>query len=237
MFDDEQAIVRIDMSEYMEKHSVARMIGAPPGYVGYEEGGYLTEAVRRRPYSVVLFDEIEKAHPDVFNIMLQILEDGRLTDGHGRTVNFRNTIIIMTSNIGGEFVQNFTMNEEERKLRTLEALRATFRPEFLNRVDDIVFFRSLSISDIERIIEIQIDRLQERLKDRKLTLELTDRAKRYIIKVGYSPVYGARPLRRAIQKIVQDALAIKLLEGAFQEGDYIVVDITDEGEVIFSKKQ
>nr|MBP9021446.1 AAA family ATPase [Syntrophobacterales bacterium] len=207
------------------------------GYVGYEEGGYLTEAVRRRPYSVVLFDEIEKAHPDVFNIMLQILEDGRLTDGHGRTVNFRNTIIIMTSNIGGEFVQNFTMNEEERKLRTLEALRATFRPEFLNRVDDIVFFRSLSISDIERIIEIQIDRLQERLKDRKLTLELTDRAKRYIIKVGYSPVYGARPLRRAIQKIVQDALAIKLLEGAFQEGDYIVVDITDEGEVIFSKKQ
>jgi ATP-dependent Clp protease ATP-binding subunit ClpB len=221
----------------MEKHSVARMIGAPPGYVGYEEGGYLTEAVRRRPYSVVLFDEIEKAHPDVFNIMLQILEDGRLTDGHGRTVNFRNTIIIMTSNIGGEFVQNFTMNEEERKLRTLEALRATFRPEFLNRVDDIVFFRSLSISDIERIIEIQIDRLQERLKDRKLTLELTDRAKRYIIKVGYSPVYGARPLRRAIQKIVQDALAIKLLEGAFQEGDYIVVDITDEGEVIFSKKQ
>jgi len=175
MFDDEQAIVRIDMSEYMEKHSVARMIGAPPGYVGYEEGGYLTEAVRRRPYSVVLFDEIEKAHPDVFNIMLQILEDGRLTDGHGRTVNFRNTIIIMTSNIGGEFVQNFTMNEEERKLRTLEALRATFRPEFLNRVDDIVFFRSLSISDIERIIEIQIDRLQERLKDRKLTLELTDR--------------------------------------------------------------
>ncbi len=237
MFDDEQAIVRIDMSEYMEKHSVARMIGAPPGYVGYEEGGYLTEAVRRRPYSVVLFDEIEKAHPDVFNIMLQILEDGRLTDGHGRTVNFRNTIIIMTSNIGGEFVQNFTMNEEERKLRTLEALRATFRPEFLNRVDDIVFFRSLSISDIERIIEIQIDRLQKRLEDRKLTLELTDRAKRYIIKVGYSPVYGARPLRRAIQKIVQDALAIKLLEGAFQEGDYIVVDITDEGEVIFSKKQ
>ncbi|HRR41163.1 MAG TPA: ATP-dependent chaperone ClpB, partial [Syntrophales bacterium] len=237
MFDDEQAIVRIDMSEYMEKHSVARMIGAPPGYVGYEEGGYLTEAVRRRPYSVVLFDEIEKAHPDVFNIMLQILEDGRLTDGHGRTVNFRNTIIIMTSNIGGEFVQNFTMSEEERKLRTLEALRATFRPEFLNRVDDIVFFRSLSISDIERIIEIQIDRLQKRLEDRKLTLELTDRAKRYIIKVGYSPVYGARPLRRAIQKIVQDALAIKLLEGAFQEGDYIVVDITDEGEVIFSKKQ
>jgi len=233
MFDDEQAMVRIDMSEFMEKHSVSRLIGAPPGYVGYDEGGYLTEAVRRKPYTVLLFDEIEKAHPDVFNVLLQILDDGRLTDGHGRTVNFKNTIVIMTSNIGGEFVHNFSMSEEERRLRTMDVLRTTFRPEFLNRIDDIVFFRSLTISDIDRIIEIQLGLLQKRLEDRKLSLELTESAKKYITKVGYSSVYGARPLKRALQKIIQDSLALKLLEGAFKEGDHILVDVTKEGDVVF----
>ncbi len=233
MFDDEQAMVRIDMSEFMEKHSVSRLIGAPPGYVGYDEGGYLTEAVRRKPYTVLLFDEIEKAHPDVFNVLLQILDDGRLTDGHGRTVNFKNAIVIMTSNIGGEFVHNFSMSEEERRLRTMDVLRTTFRPEFLNRIDDIVFFRSLTISDIDRIIEIQLGLLQKRLEERKLSLELTESAKKYITKVGYSSVYGARPLKRALQKIIQDSLALKLLEGAFKEGDHVLVDVTKEGDVVF----
>jgi len=233
MFDDEQAMVRIDMSEFMEKHSVSRLIGAPPGYVGYDEGGYLTEAVRRKPYTVLLFDEIEKAHPDVFNVLLQILDDGRLTDGHGRTVNFKNTIVIMTSNIGGEFVHNFSMSEEERRLRTMDVLRTTFRPEFLNRIDDIVFFRSLTISDIGRIIDIQLGLLQKRLEDRKLSLELTESAKKYMTKVGYSSVYGARPLKRALQKIIQDNLALKILEGAFKEGDHILVDVTREGDVVF----
>ena len=236
MFNDEQAMIRIDMSEYMEKHSVARMIGAPPGYVGYEEGGFLTESVRRKPYSVLLFDEIEKAHPDVFNVLLQILEDGRLTDGHGRTVNFKNTIIIMTSNIGSEWTQNFSMGDEERRIRILDALRTAFRPEFLNRIDDIIIFRSLTISDIDRIINIQIALLKKRLEEKRLTIELTDQAKQYISKVGYSPTYGARPLRRTLQKIVQDGLAIKLLEGAFEEGDHIVVDINSKGEVVFEKK-
>ncbi|MDD5232904.1 MAG: ATP-dependent chaperone ClpB [Syntrophales bacterium] len=235
MFNDEQAMIRIDMSEYMEKHSVARLIGAPPGYVGYEEGGFLTESVRRKPYSVLLFDEIEKAHPDVFNILLQILEDGRLTDGHGRTVNFKNTIVIMTSNIGSEWIQNFAIGEEERRLRTLDALRSTFRPEFLNRVDDIIIFRSLTISDIDRIINIQIGLLQKRLSEKGITLELTEKAKNYISKVGYSPSYGARPLRRSLQKLVQDNLAMKLLEGTFGDGDRVIVDINDRGEVEFRK--
>jgi len=201
--------------------------------VGYDEGGYLTEAVRRKPYTVLLFDEIEKAHPDVFNVLLQILDDGRLTDGHGRTVNFKNTIVIMTSNIGGEFVHNFSMSEEERRLRTMDVLRTTFRPEFLNRIDDIVFFRSLTISDIGRIIDIQLGLLQKRLEDRKLSLELTESAKKYMTKVGYSSVYGARPLKRALQKIIQDNLALKILEGAFKEGDHILVDVTREGDVVF----
>ncbi|MDD2671787.1 MAG: ATP-dependent chaperone ClpB [Syntrophales bacterium] len=235
MFNDEQAMIRIDMSEYMEKHSVARLIGAPPGYDGYEEGGFLTESVRRKPYSVLLFDEIEKAHPDVFNILLQILEDGRLTDGHGRTVNFKNTIVIMTSNIGSEWIQNFAIGEEERRLRTLDALRSTFRPEFLNRVDDIIIFRSLTISDIDRIINIQIGLLQKRLSEKGITLELTEKAKNYISKVGYSPSYGARPLRRSLQKLVQDNLAMKLLEGTFGDGDRVIVDINDRGEVEFRK--
>ena len=235
MFNDEHAMVRIDMSEYMEKHSVARLIGAPPGYVGYEEGGYLTESIRRRPYAVILFDEIEKAHQDVFNVMLQILDDGRLTDGHGRTVNFRNTILIMTSNIGGEWVSNFTMSEEERRVKTLETLRSLFRPEFLNRIDDIIFFRSLTINDIDNIINIQIGLLQKRLAGRKLTIELTDNAKKYISKAGYSPVYGARPLKRALQKIIEDKLAMKLLDGTLAEGDHVFVDVSSAGEVVIAK--
>ena len=236
MFDDEQAMVRIDMSEFMEKHSVSRLIGAPPGYVGYEEGGYLTEAVRRKPYSVLLFDEIEKAHQDVFNIMLQILDDGRLTDGHGRTVDFKNTIVIMTSNVGSQWIQEFALGEEERQERTMESLRATFRPEFLNRIDDIINFRSLTMSDIDIIIDIQMSLLQKRLQDRKLTIELTARAKNHIAQLGYSPTYGARPLKRAIQKNIEDELAMKILEGDFAEGDVLVVDVTDDGTIIFNKR-
>jgi ATP-dependent Clp protease ATP-binding subunit ClpB len=235
MFDNEQAMIRIDMSEYMEKHSVARLIGAPPGYVGYDEGGYLTEAIRRRPYTVVLFDEIEKAHVDVFNILLQILDDGRLTDGHGRTVDFKNTIVIMTSNIGSQWTQDMTMNDEERRARTMEALRSTFRPEFLNRIDDIITFRSLTINDIDKIIDIQINLIQKRLKDRKLTIELTENAKNYIAKTGYSPVYGARPLKRALQKLLLDNLAMGILEGKFAEGEHIIVDAKENGEMIFKK--
>lgn len=236
MFDNEQAMIRIDMSEYMEKHSVARLIGAPPGYVGYDEGGYLTEAVRRRPYTVVLFDEIEKAHMDVFNILLQILDDGRLTDGHGRTVDFKNTIVIMTSNIGGHLIHESALSDEEKRTRTMDLLRSTFRPEFLNRIDDIVTFRSLTIHDIDRIIDIQIDLIQKRLKERKLTLELTENAKKYIANTGYSLVYGARPLKRALQKLLLDNLSLKILEGTFTEGDHIIVDATDSGEMIFEKR-
>ncbi len=236
MFDNEQAMIRIDMSEYMEKHSVARLIGAPPGYVGYDEGGYLTEAVRRRPYSVLLFDEIEKAHPDVFNILLQILDDGRLTDGHGRTVDYKNTIVIMTSNIGGHWIQEPSISDEEKRERTMEALKAAFRPEFLNRIDDIITFRSLGMSDIDRIIGIQIGLIEKRLKERKLSLELTEEAKNYIAHAGYSPVYGARPLKRALQKLILDNLAMKILEGTFAEGDHILVDSTDSGEMVFKKK-
>jgi ATP-dependent Clp protease ATP-binding subunit ClpB len=236
MFDNEQAMIRIDMSEYMEKHSVARLIGAPPGYVGYDEGGYLTEAVRRRAYTVVLFDEIEKAHADVFNILLQILDDGRLTDGHGRTVDFKNTIVIMTSNIGGQWIHDLSLSEEDRRARTLDSLRATFRPEFLNRIDDIVMFRSLTMGDIDRIIDIQIGLIRKRLKERKLTLELTENAKNYIAKSGYSPVYGARPLKRTLQKLLLDNLALRMLEGTFSEGDHIIVDAKDSGEMIFEKR-
>src|SRR3989339_1439872 len=227
IFDSEQAMVRIDMSEYMEKHAVSRLIGAPPGYVGYDEGGYLTEAVRRRPYSVLLFDEIEKAHPDVFNILLQILDDGRMADGHGRTVDFKNTIAVMTSNIGGQWLQDPSLGEGERRDRTMEALRATFKPEFINRIDDIVIFRSLAMEDIEKIIDIQLGLIRKRLQERKLTLELTEAAKAYISKEGYSPVYGARPLKRVLQKQILDTLAMNLLEGSFVEGDRIVIDSND----------
>ncbi|MCG6535427.1 MAG: AAA family ATPase, partial [Syntrophales bacterium LBB04] len=227
MFDNEQAMVRIDMSEYMEKHSVARMIGAPPGYVGYDEGGHLTEAVRRRPYAVVLFDEIEKAHPDVFNILLQILDDGRLTDGHGRTVDIKNTILIMTSNIGGHIIQDPSLDDEEKHNQTLEIMRATFKPEFLNRIDDIIIFRSLSKEDIYQIIDIQIASLQKRLAERKLTIELTDSAKQYIADNGFSEIYGARPLKRTLQKMILDNLSLQLLAGSFGEGDKIVADLQD----------
>ena len=235
MFDSEQAMIRIDMSEFMEKHSVARLIGAPPGYVGYDEGGYLTEAVRRRPYSVLLFDEIEKAHPDVFNILLQILDDGRLTDGHGRTVDFKNTIAIMTSNIGGQWIQDPSLSEDERRERTMELLRDTFKPEFLNRIDDIIIFRALTMDAIERIIDIQIGLIRKRLQERKLILELTEGAKNYIAREGYSPVYGARPLKRALQKQILDNLAMKLLEGTFAEGDQIVIDY-DGDQLTFHKR-
>ncbi len=227
MFDSEGAMIRIDMSEFMEKHSVARLIGAPPGYVGYDEGGFLTEAVRRKPYCVLLFDEIEKAHPDVFNILLQILDDGRLTDGHGRTVDFKNTIAIMTSNIGGSAIQDPLLSEEEKTDRTMETLRATFRPEFLNRIDDIIIFHSLRMEDIERIIDIQLGLIRTRLQERKITVELTEKAKDYIARQGYSPVYGARPLKRVLQKEILDRLAMELLEGKFAEGDGIVIDYDD----------
>ena len=234
MFDNEQAMIRIDMSEFMEKHSVARLIGAPPGYVGYDEGGFLTEAVRRRPYAVLLFDEIEKAHPDVFNILLQILDDGRLTDGHGRTVDFKNTIAIMTSNVGSQWIQDPGLAEEDRRERTLEALRHTFKPEFLNRIDDTIIFRALTMEDIERIIEIQLGLIRKRLEERKLSLELTENAKQYIARAGYSPVYGARPLKRVLQKQILDPLALNLLDGTFAEGDHITIDQKD-GRVVFSK--
>jgi len=236
MFDDEQNMIRIDMTEFMEKHSVARLIGAPPGYVGYEEGGYLTESIRRKPYSVILFDEIEKAHPDVFNILLQILDDGRLTDGQGRTVDFKNTIVIMTSNLGGQWITDPSMSEGDRKIRILDTLRTTFKPEFLNRIDDIIVFRSLTISDINRIIDIQIRLLNRRLSEKKLSLELTDEAKKQLSKAGYSATYGARPLKRSIQKMILDPLAVKLLEGGFAEGEHIMVDITPVSEVFFSRK-
>lgn len=235
MFDNEHAMIRIDMSEYMEKHAVARLVGAPPGYVGYEEGGYLTEAVRRKPYSVLLFDEIEKAHPDVFNILLQILDDGRLTDGQGRTVDFKNTVVIMTSNVGSQWIQDPSLDDEERKNRAMEALRATFKPEFLNRIDDIIVFHALSLEDIHQIVDIQLGLIDKRLKDRKLSIELTPEAKKYIAEVSYSPVYGARPLKRSLQKMLLDRLALDILEGKFSEGDQIVVDVS-EGEIIFRKK-
>ena len=225
LFDDERAIVRLDMSEYMEKHSVARMIGAPPGYVGYEEGGQLTEQVRRRPYSVVLLDEIEKAHPDVFNVLLQILEDGRLTDGQGRTVDFRNAVIIMTSNVGSSAI--FELAEKDfKKARELAmaALREIFRPEFLNRIDDIVLFRPLGKDQIDRIIDMQIRHLTEKLAERQLTLKLTPEARTLLFREGYDPAYGARPLRRAIQRLIQDPLAMKLLDGEVHPGDMVVAD-------------
>jgi len=235
MFDNEQAMIRVDMSEFMERHSVSRLIGAPPGYVGYDEGGYLTEAVRRKPYSVILFDEIEKAHQDVFNILLQILDDGRLTDGHGRTVDFKNAIIIMTSNIGSQWMQDLSLGEEERQKKTMELLRTTFRPEFLNRIDDIITFRVLTIEDIRGIIGIQIGLIQKRLRDRKINLELTDKTREYISEEGYSPVYGARPLKRALQRIIEDNLATKILEGEITEGDDIVADMDASGEIVFHK--
>jgi ATP-dependent Clp protease ATP-binding subunit ClpB len=237
LFDDEHAMVRIDMSEFMEKHSVSRLIGAPPGYVGYEEGGTLTEAVRRRPYSVVLFDEIEKAHPDVFNVLLQILDDGRLTDGQGRTVDFKNAVLIMTSNIGSQFIVELGENDRaEMERRVTEALRAHFKPEFLNRVDETVIFRQLGRAEISRIVEIQLVRVQKLLADRRIDLTFTDEAKKLLAEKGYDPHYGARPLKRVIQRMVQDPLAMKILEGAFPEGSKIVADARVSGEAIEFRK-
>jgi ATP-dependent Clp protease ATP-binding subunit ClpB len=234
LFDDEQAMVRIDMSEYMEKHSVARLIGAPPGYVGYEEGGFLTEAVRRRPYSIVLMDEIEKAHPEVFNILLQILDDGRLTDGHGRTVDFKNTVVIMTSNIGSQWIAELGEKDyEEMRRRVMDAVKAHFKPEFINRIDELIIFHGLGIEQIKAIVEIQMKKLQQRLLERKIQLNLTDKAKEWIAKVGFDPAYGARPLKRVIQKEIQDNLALKLLEGKFKEGDTVTVDVDGKKGLIF----
>jgi len=245
LFDDDKAMVRVDMSEYMEKHAVARMVGAPPGYVGYDEGGQLTEHVRRRPYSVVLFDEIEKAHSDVFNMLLQILDDGRLTDGQGRTVSFANTVVVMTSNIGTTLVEKNTIGfsvhardsrSEETRKRLLDALRLHFRPEFLNRIDDIIVFNTLSRENLARIIDIQLERVANLLRDRKLALEVTSAAKDKIIEEGYDPQFGARPMRRAIQRLVQDPLALKLLAGEFSEGETVVVDLSPMGVIEFGKK-
>jgi ATP-dependent Clp protease ATP-binding subunit ClpB len=230
LFDDEAAMIRIDMSEYMEKHTVSRLVGAPPGYVGYDEGGQLTEAVRRRPYSVLLFDEIEKAHQDVFNILLQLLDDGRLTDGHGRTVDFRNTVVIMTSNIAGQIILSFKgQNYERMKEQAMEALRQHFRPEFLNRVDEIVVFHTLNKEELRKIVDIQIERLRKRLEERKIELELTDKARDYFAEHGYDPVYGARPLRRMIQRELETAIGRKLLAGEIRNGSHVVVDAGARG--------
>jgi len=235
IFDSEQAMVRIDMSEFMEKHSVARLIGAPPGYVGYEEGGYLTEAVRRRPYSVVLFDEIEKAHPEVFNVLLQILDDGRMTDGQGRTVDFKNTLVIMTSNIGSQWIQETAaISREEMEKRVTEALRAHFKPEFLNRIDETIIFQNLTPEQITEIVAIQIKKLGSRLAGRNIELSLSDAAISLIAEKGYDPVYGARPLKRLIQQVIENPLSMEILKGNITEG--VRLSGEAEGDQIVFKK-
>jgi ATP-dependent Clp protease ATP-binding subunit ClpB len=240
LFDDEAAFVRLDMSEFMEQHSVARLIGAPPGYVGYEEGGRLTEAVHRRPYSVVLFDEVEKAHPDVFNVLLQVLDDGRLTDGHGRTVDFRNTIIAMTSNIGSATIQQLSEQgaiDIEIESRVREELKQYFRPEFLNRISEVVVFHRLSEEDLARIVDIQVSYLQKRLADRRITIHLTDAAKHRLARTGYDPVYGARPLKRLIQQEIENPLARRLLAGEYVDGDHVEIDASGGEGFLFSKME
>jgi ATP-dependent Clp protease ATP-binding subunit ClpB len=237
LFDDENAMVRIDMSEYMERHAVARLIGAPPGYVGYEEGGQLTEAVRRRPYAVILFDEIEKAHPEVFNVMLQVLDDGRLTDSKGRVVDFKNTVIIMTSNVGSQYIHEYQKGvkspaqEEEMRRKVEEELHRHFRPEFLNRIDDVIIFHALEMTHIKRIIEIQLKRLAKLISDRGLAIEISERAKDHLAHEGYDPAFGARPLKRALQREIIDPLAVRLLEGKFKQGDTVFVNMTDNGKL------
>ena len=231
LFDTEDSMVRIDMSEYMEKHSVSRLVGAPPGYVGYEEGGQLTEAVRRRPYAVILFDEIEKAHPDVFNIMLQILDDGRVTDSQGRTIDFKNSIIIMTSNVGSQFILDIAGDDskyDEMRDRVMESMRSSFRPEFLNRIDEIVIFHALRRDELRRIVKLQVQRLEQRLSDRRMTLKIADAALDFIAEVGYDPVYGARPLKRIIQRQLETQIAKGILRGDYADGDTIFVDIENE---------
>ncbi len=238
LFDDDQAIVRIDMSEYQERHTVARLIGAPPGYVGYEEGGQLTEAIRRRPYSIVLFDEIEKAHSDVFNILLQVLDDGRLTDGQGRTVDFRNTVIIMTSNLGSQFIQQYSSSDYAgMRAMVMATLKENFKPEFLNRIDEIIIYHTLPLEQIKHIVSLQIKGLQARLAERNLSLEVTSKASEYLAREGYDPAYGARPLKRTLQKKVQDPLALMLLQGKFSEGEAVVVDLAMNGDSLVIKKK
>ncbi|MEU9856954.1 AAA family ATPase, partial [Streptomyces sp. NPDC047974] len=232
LFDDERAMVRIDMSEYGEKHSVARLVGAPPGYVGYEEGGQLTEAVRRRPYSVVLLDEVEKAHPEVFDVLLQVLDDGRLTDGQGRTVDFRNTILILTSNLGSQYLVDPLTGDEEKKQQVLEVVRASFKPEFLNRLDDLVVFSALDRAELGRIARLQIDRLAKRLADRRLTLEVTPEALEWLAEEGNDPAYGARPLRRLIQTAIGDRLAKEILAGEVRDGDTVRVDRFEDDLIV-----
>jgi ATP-dependent Clp protease ATP-binding subunit ClpB len=236
LFDTEDALVRIDMSEYMEKHAVARLIGAPPGYVGYEEGGYLTETVRRKPYSVLLLDEVEKAHPDVFNILLQVLDDGRLTDGHGRTVDFRNTVIVMTSNLGSDSIQNMgdDAHYDEMRDAVMEVVRRHFRPEFINRIDEVVVFHGLRQAQIRAIAEVQIGLLRQRLAEQRMGLEISTPAVDKLGEAGFDPVYGARPLKRAIQAYLETPLAQALLEGRFTAGDTVKVDVAD-GQFVFTK--
>jgi ATP-dependent Clp protease ATP-binding subunit ClpB len=229
LFDDERAIVRIDMSEYSEKHSVARLVGAPPGYVGYEEGGQLTEAVRRRPYSVVLLDEVEKAHPEVFDILLQVLDDGRLTDGQGRTVDFRQTILVLTSNLGSQFLVEPGLSEDARREAVMAAVRSAFKPEFLNRLDDVVVFDALGVEELARIVDLQVELLARRLTERRLVLEVTPAAREWLALTGYDPAYGARPLRRLVQREIGDRLATALLAGQVRDGDRIRVDCTSDG--------
>ena len=243
LFDDDRAMIRIDMSEYQEKHTVSRLVGAPPGYIGFEEGGQLTEAVRRRPYCVVLFDEIEKAHADVFNVLLQVLDDGRLTDGQGRTVDFKNTIVIMTSNVGSQRILSYRGafdgdGYERMKNAVLEEMRSHFRPEFLNRVDEIIVFHSLSEEHLKDIVEIQLGRLRQRLAERHITLELTDRAKTHLVQVGHDPAYGARPLKRAIQREIENVLGRQLLEGKVRDGQHIVADYDGKsGQLTFRSQE
>jgi ATP-dependent Clp protease ATP-binding subunit ClpB len=235
LFNDEKALTRIDMSEYMEKHSVSRLIGAPPGYVGYDQGGQLTETVRRRPYSVILFDEVEKAHPDVFNVLLQLLDEGRLTDGQGRVVDFRNTIVILTSNLGSDLIlQTEDLDSIRDQIQAL--LRSTFKPEFLNRLDEIIMFRRLGRPEILQIVDLELKKLSHRLLERKLTLSVTTNAKDHLANVGYDPVFGARPLKRAIQTHIQNPLARRLLSGEYSEGDTVVVDLGQDG-LVFGKEQ
>jgi ATP-dependent Clp protease ATP-binding subunit ClpB len=236
LFDSEQAMIRIDMSEYMEKHSVSRLIGAPPGYVGYDEGGMLTEAVRRRPYSVILLDEIEKAHPDVFNVLLQVLDDGRMTDGKGRTVDFKNTILIMTSNLGSQIIMEMAQVDQEAMHRRIdELLHRQFKPEFLNRIDAIITFNALRREDLARIVDIQIERMAKRLAERNFTVSLTEAAKEFLVETGYDPNFGARPLKRAIQRYIEDPLALEILENHFSEGDHIHIDRGQDNRLTFSR--
>jgi ATP-dependent Clp protease ATP-binding subunit ClpB len=232
LFDDERAMVRIDMSEYGEKHSVARLVGAPPGYVGYEEGGQLTESVRRRPYTVVLLDEVEKAHPDVFDVLLQVLDDGRLTDGQGRTVDFRNTILVMTSNLGSTYLTDPTLDDRSRHDAVMAIVREHFKPEFLNRLDDVVVFDALTTAELTRIVDLQVDRLARRVGERRITLDVTEAAREWLALTGYDPIYGARPLRRLVSSAIGDQLARELLAGTVRDGDAVVVDLNPDKDAL-----